>query len=101
MSILLHGLQAFALYKWSVTIFTVSALGLGGWAGKALSVNDRKNAYTQLALALGLGSLILIGLSFIVILLGRLWSPALKPASILIVFLGLAALADWIRRDRL
>lgn len=101
MGILLNGFYVLRLYKEGVIIFFASALGLGGWGIRIFKVDDQRCIIPKLSLALSFGCVLLVLLTFTIVLAGRIWYPILEYCSQLIPVIGLVALADWIRRDKL
>lgn len=100
LGILLNGLQALGVYKWSVIFFFVTTIGLGWWGLLCLRNNNYEDLALKVTSALNLGCLILAGLTFIIVLLGILWKPALKYGSVMILVVGLSGCLDWIRRSQ-
>jgi len=98
MKVLLDGLFVLNLYKNEVAVFFVSALGLGLWAARFLMLEKEDDTHARLPMALGLGSLVLVLLSFFVILLGRLWHPMLLIGAYIILAFAVLLFINSLRR---
>ncbi len=92
MRILLDGLMILSQYKVGIVIFFVSAIGLGLWVTRLYSIEAEYWAMLRLSLALPLGILVLVPLSFILVLLDRVWLPLLAAGGWLVALLGIIAL---------
>ena len=94
--VFLDGLYILNLHKGGIIIFIVSALGLGWWGTSKSQLVDQRGVLSRLPLALSFGVLIVTQLSFVLILVGRIWNPIKSYGGLLIPIIGLLALVDWI-----
>jgi hypothetical protein len=100
MGVLLDGIYVLKLYKDGVLIFFATVLGLGGWGMGFFLADYRRALVPKLSLAISFGSMVLVLLTFALVVVARIWSPILKYGSLLVLVIALAALLDWIRRDK-
>ena len=96
--ILLDGLFVLNLDKGGILLIFVAVLGWGSWASRFLLDKKETDPRIRLPVTLGLGSLVLILLSFASVLLGRLWHPLLFVASVGISIFGAVFLFIAFRR---
>lgn len=101
MQVLLDGLFVLGLDWPAILYLLVSALGLGMWAYELVVGDDHNDPSARLLSALGLGSLVLVLLAFVLLVVGRVFPPILRWGSYLIVCLGLIGLVAGLRGAKL
>ncbi|MDK1119468.1 MAG: hypothetical protein QGM50_11870 [Anaerolineae bacterium] len=100
MEILLDGFYILNFYKVGIIIFFISVLGIGAWGIRYFQVDNQRTFLPSLPVALSLGSLILILLSFTLVFVGRIWVPVLQNFSLVIPIIGSVAFVIWILKNK-
>ncbi len=98
MQALLDGYSVLYLHKEAIAVFFVTILGLGNWAAGLWSNGRKYEDHIRLPLALCLGVLVLVLISFSLVLLGHFWPSVLRLGSALVLLLGFAACAHMLWR---
>lgn len=94
MDLIIDGWDVFWGYKEGIFVFFVTVMGLGGWGAKRLYPHHQFSPPEMLLVDYGLGTLLLIWISVVLVLAGRLWLPVLTIGSLLVPLLSMVLLIN-------